>query len=287
MMQVSSVTDNEEDQVKLLTTSLLSYLNRQDRFLGVCWGSDRPLLNMTGSNSVLLDDTDLSRALEYFFTLATKEVKNFNKKDTVKFIITAGLEESGLANCNLNMMTPLIDRNSPLAYSIADFVHRVVCKHAGYETCYRMSLNFCHILQGMGLFKELSEDCVKCKMIRRKYLEVAMGPISDAQLTVAPPFYTTMADMYGPLDIYVPGFERKTRNRQVLSAKVWVLVFCCPVTKLLNIQVIETKSADGVVDGLTRLGCEVGFPNHFLIDQDSALLKVLKKAEVNIVNLQL
>ena len=308
MMQVSPVADKEDDQVKLLATSLLSYLNSQDKFLGVCWGAERPLLNMTGFNTVPLHDADLSRALEYLFTLATREVKQFVKKETVsrlaveqddilfcrsrlldgqKFIITAGLEESGLANCNLNMRTPLVDRHSPLAYSIADFVHRVVCKHRGYETCYRMSLNFCHIIQGMGLFKELAEDCVKCKMLRKKCLEVAMGPINDAQLTIAPPFYATMADMYGPLDIYVPGFERKTRNRQVLSSKVWVLVFCCPVTKLLNLQVIETKSADGVVDGLTRLGCEVGFPNHFLIDQDSSLLKVLKEAEVDLLNLQL
>ena len=32
--------------------------------------------------------------------------------------------------------------------------------------------------------------------------------------------------------------------------------FACPVTKLLNLQVIETKSADGVLEGLTRLGWE-------------------------------
>lgn len=77
-----------------------------------------------------------------------------------------------------------------------------------------------------------------------------------------------ITDLYGPLDVYVPGFERKTRNRSVLAAKVYIFVSVCPVTKLLNLQVIESKSVDGIIDGLTRLGCEVGFPIFFLLDQD-------------------
>ena len=149
-----------------------------------------------------------------------------------------------------------------------------------------MSLTFCHIIQGAALFKEIGQDCVKCKMLRKKYLDVAMGPVSEHQIIIAPPFYVVMGDMFGPLTVYVPGFERVTRNRRVLTSKVWILVFACPVTKLLNLQVIETKSADGVLDGLTRLGCEVGYPNHFLVDQDTALLKSLNEAKVNLLNLK-
>lgn len=59
-----------------------------------------------------------------------------------------------------------------------------------------------------------------------------MGPASDHQLTIAPPFYITMADLFGPLDVFVPGYERTTRNRKVLQAKAHIILFACPVTKL-------------------------------------------------------
>ena len=126
---------------------------------------------------------------------ATLEVKQFVKQDKLakiavekegilfcrsrllgqRFILTAGLENTNFLHpSDLNIMTPLVDRFSPLAYSIAEFIHQVHAKHAGYESCYRMSLNYCHILQAASLFREISEDCVKCAMLRKKYIEAAM-----------------------------------------------------------------------------------------------------------------
>ena len=58
------------------------------------------------------------------------------------------------------------------------------------------------------------------------------------------------------------------------------MTFACPVSKLINLKVIESKSADGVLEGLTRLGCEHGFPKYLLLDQDSSFKKVVNNAEV-------
>ena len=63
------------------------------------------------------------------------------------------------------------------------------------------------------------------------------------------------------------------------------MVFVCPVTKLLNTQVIEGKSA--IVEGLTRLSCEVGLPSMILADRESSILKVLREAEISLRNLHL
>ena len=60
------------------------------------------------------------------------------------------------------------------------------------------------------------------------------------------------------------------------------MVFVCPVSKVLNLQVIESKTADSIIEGITRLGCEVGFPTHFLVDQDAAVVKVMKEAQVDV-----
>ena len=53
-----------------------------------------------------------------------------------------GMEEFGL-----NLVIPVLDRFSPLSYSIGDYVHRIVSKHGGYETCLRQALNICFIIQ--------------------------------------------------------------------------------------------------------------------------------------------
>ena len=184
-------------------------------------------------------------------------------------------------------MTPMLDRHSPIAYSIASFIHNQVGKHAGYETCYRLSLGFCHIIQGASLFREISEECSKCNMRRKKYIQAVMGPISSHQLTISPPFFATFCDLDGPYTVYVPGRERETRNSKVMSAKVYIMCFACPVSKLINLQVIESKSADGVLEGLTRLGCEQGFPKYLLLDQDSSFMKAVNNAEIKLKDLQL
>ena len=193
-----------------------------------------------------------------------------------------GMEEFGL-----NLVIPVLDRFSPLSYSIGDYVHRIVSKHGGYETCLRQALNICFIIQGMGLFRELSEDCVTCAKLRKKYFDVSMGPLADEQMIIAPPFWVCMTDIYGPCHIYVPGHSRETRNKKAVDVKVYVLVFVCPTTKLTNLQVIEGKTADCVLDGINRLGCENGFPSYVLVDQDSRILKVLEEAEVRLKDLQL
>ena len=38
-----------------------------------------------------------------------------------------------------------------------------------------------------------------------------MGPISEAQLTIAPAFWICMADIMGPVHIYAPGHAASVR----------------------------------------------------------------------------
>ena len=70
--------------------------------------------------------------------------------------------------------------------------------------------------------------------------------------------------------------ERQTRAKNVMTAKVYIMTFVCPVSKLLNLQVIESKSVDGIVEGLTRFACESGFPYYLLVDKESSVMKVMR-----------
>ena len=120
---------------------------------------------------------------------------------------------------------------------------------------------------------------MRCKAKRRKYIEIPMGLISEHQLKVSPPFWISQMDFFGPFQVYVPGFEKSTRNRQALKSECNVLIFACPVTRLINLQVVEKKDSSGVVDGITRLACEVGIPKLLLIDKDSAIVKSMSEVE--------
>ena len=137
--------------------------------------------------------------------------------------------------------------------SLGDYVHRKLAKHGGYEKCLRESLNHCFIIQGLSLFRELGEDCVRCLKKRKTFLDIAEGPLPEENLTISPPFWVAMCDLYGPCYIFVPGHAHKTRHIYIVEAKCYVLVTVCPVTKLVNLQVIESKSADGILDGITLL----------------------------------
>ena len=301
-------TSAQETQVKT-EESLFEYFVKNDQFMGICWGSEKPLANIKGDAQVDLNDEDIAKALEYWYKKGSAEVQEFNKKELVsrisvekqgilycksrimdgqRFISAGGFDVNSLGmEVQLDMMTPMLDRYSPIAYSIANFIHHEVGKHAGFETSYRLSLGYCHIIQGASLFREIGEECSKCAMIRKKYLEVVMGPVSDFQLTICPPFHAAFCDLDGPYNVFVPGHERVTRNKSVLNAKAWIMTFACPVTKMLNLQVIETKSADGVVEGLSRLGCEQGFPKYLLLDQESSFMKTVRDSEINLKDLQL
>ena len=250
----------------------------------------------------LITDKYLHQALVYLYRKAAREVIHFNSKvkvdkvavmkdgilfskgrimDGMNFVQTGGLEISDLGNLGIKAHIPVVDRHSPLAYSIANHVHWNLAKHRGMETCNRISLEHVNILQGASLYREMGEECLRCRMKRKKYLEMPMGLISDHQLKICPPFWVAQMDMFGPVGVYVPGFERNTRNRQVLEAKCWVLVFACPVTRLLNLQVIEKSDSSGVIDGLTRLACEVGIPKILMMDQDPPLLKAMSEVELS------
>ena len=271
--------------------------------------SDRFTLSQTDRTTSLPQPTDryINLALCYLFRKATAEVKKFNSKLSIekisvekegvlfstgrmvqgmKFIQAGGLEVTDLEPLGINSWSPILDRYSPLSYCIAQHVHWCLASHRGPETCYRLSLQHCFIMQGLPLFTELQNECIRCKKFKKKFIEQMMSPVSEHQITVAPPHWATQVDLFGPITLYVPGRERETRKNPVMTYKAWVLVLICPVTKLINLQVCEKSDASGIIDAFTRMFCESGVPKVILCDEGSASIKGLKNAEIDIRNLE-
>ena len=185
----------------------------------------------------------------------------------------------------MKTMIPVIDRFSPLAFSLAQHFHWSVSKHRGFETCLRMSFEHVHILQGMSLFREIAEECFKCKMKRGRYIQASQGPLSEKQLLIAPPFYACQVDLFGPLRAFVPGFEKETRAVKAKQSKIWIFVAVCLVTSNVNEQVCEMKDTCSMLEAFIRLSCEYGYPKYICCDQESSLLPVMREVKVNLRDL--
>ena len=295
----SGAGDNQNRSRKLLNHFTKDMLrDRKEAFIAL----------QAGEIDAESGDRFINMALLYLYRKCSVEIKTFGnmKKidkvavevegvllskgrllDSMNYIETGELVGLGLGDLGVRTHLPLIDRYSPMAYSVADHIHWKVARHRGVETCTRMSLENVSILQTHSIFREISEDCILCKKKRKKFLEVEMGPIADAQLTLAPPFWTCQVDLFGPITVVVPGFEKETRNRRVLEAKCWVMAVVCPATRLVNLQTLESCNAAGWLDAFTRLGCEVGYPSHVYCDQDKAGMSAFDIAETELRDLKL
>ena len=96
-----------------------------------------------------------------------------------------------------------------------------------------------------------------------------MGPVHDGQVKVAPVFYRTQVDLFGPFDSFDLTNKRKT-------IKIWFVIFCCLATSAIDIRVIEDYSTDAFLLAFVRFACRFGFPKMLLPDEGSQLVKGCK-----------
>ena len=255
--------------------------------------------------SPIITDIDRDNALEYIFRTETKIVKEFVPKNKLEKI---AFEENGVLYCktrilegqtvkvvgglqvetnlkgifDLNFKVPLVEQHSPLAFPLALHFHTLF-NHRGVESCYRLSLNYVRILGGMQIFRTISANCVTCLKDRKRFMKMVMGGLADSQLYISPVFYYCLCDMWGPFRVYCPGYERQTRRDKAYDA--YFLVFACVSTGAVNIQLIEGKSAEFVLEGCSRFFNECSVPKLLYPDDDSALLKAFSQGEINIQDL--
>ena len=276
--------------------------------LSSAFGNGIVLANkVDGNRFVTLDDRSLSLALEYVYRKTTAEVVHFQGQNQADKI---GVMTDGILYCKSHLMedqtlrvvgglehtidiqsftgvnfkVPILDRYSPVALSIAKYLHYEVVKHKGAETTYRISLQYARIMGGRTLLKEIRRDCIICKKLLLKHIQQIMGPLSEHQLTISPIFYYTLIDAWGPLKSYVPEYQKSTRSGSKLH-DVYIVVFACAATGMLNVQTMEGgKSVACVLDVLNRFFCESTVPKICYIDKDSALMKVLTEGQMHVVS---
>ena len=83
---------------------------------------------------------------------------------------------------------------------------------------------------------------------------------------LAPAFYASQIDIFGPFKAFSPANKWAT-------LKAWFLIFCCCTTNAVDIRVMEDYSTDSVVLGYIRHSSGYGYAKYILPDAGSQLIK--------------
>ena len=252
--------------------------------------------------SLILDEKEIIQAEQYFYRKGTMEIQQFLPKSKYEKIsqlkdnilmytgrilpsqqvsVVGRYTDTMKDLSSTTFLVPVLDSNSPIAYSIASEVHwhDPTVQHCGIETTLRHVLKKCHIINGRKLMKSIKRSCHRCRFLEKRTVEIAMGPVSSFNITIAPAFYYTQLDLSGPYSSYSPQHKRTV-------VKIWLLVFCCCSTSAVKIKSMDDYTTTSFIQATTRFAADHGFPKRIMCDEGSQLIKGCKEMKLNLLDLQ-
>ena len=281
----------------------VAFAFENDRFLVTHGNSDdnSPLRCKDGLVVEMTDD-DLRYSMDYFYQKSSDEVKKFVDKKVYtkiskeingvlyytgrilpsqKFGGKLALSDVILDLSSTTFCVPLVESCSPFAYSLVGETHwyNEDAMHSGVETVLRYSQKIGYLIGGRELVKKYRKNCVRCRILAKKAVEVAMGPVHSDNLNIAPAFYVTQVDIFGPVDTY------SNVNKRA-KVKLWFVVFCCCSTTAIDVKSMDDYSAESFILSYTRFACKVGHPKKLMPDAGSQLLKGCKEMVIEYYDLK-
>ncbi len=244
---------------------------------------------------VVVDEEDEDHAKRYLFQITTKEVQHFNNPSKLvdgKLVdgvlrhdgrILEGDKPDNVANVMVDLkpftfFNPILDRYSPVSYSIMTYCHVTVTHHGGIKSTLRASRDIAFILLADSLAAEIKKSCKFCQKYKARLLEAEMAKVHPSRYTIAPAFYSSQADLFGP-------FEAHCKHGRRSTIKVYGVVFKCSTTNACAAFVMQAYDTENFVDVFLRFGSRYGYPNHVYIDQGSQIVAACKKMELSVVDL--
>ena len=249
-----------------------------------------------GTRSELWDVRHSSSESElYFFKRETDVIKKTMNKDQLKKYFEQGsiLYHCGRLSSEASFQVkdmdniPVLDMHeftgnlpvvlvdSPVLYSFLMLVHLEIAPHAGVETTVKEVFKKMLVPEGLRrLVRRIKNDCVKCRMLKKKTMELEMSQHPQARTIIAPPFYSVMMDI-------AYGFVGQTYKRSRTKMKVYALVIVCICTGATNILALEGIESQDVIQALERHAAVHGVPADLYVDNGTQL-KALEHSSFSI-----
>ena len=255
-----------------------------------------PAVLEVGERVVLVfSEDELSVAEMYFFKLGTQEVLQFCKpreykdcsikKDDILYFSGRVLDgqdvlayEVVMFDLNpLSFCKPMLDRFSPVAYSIMINTHWSVANHLNAAHTFRESLSVAYIIGGRDLAQEIRNSCVFCRRFKAKLLEVEMGKIHQSRLVIAPPFTICQVDLFGP-------YRAQCEHNHRATVKVWGAVFKDPASGAVFAHAMSKCDTSAFILAYNRFAARFCHPQKIYPDAGSQLLQACREMEISWVD---
>ena len=239
-----------------------------------------------------LEDEEIKDAENYFFRKATKEVKQFSKltdykdcttlKDGILYYNSRVLDGQELDDVEnimsdlspLTFCNPMLDRWSPVAYSIMVYSHQRLARHRNEVATLRESRKIAFVIKGRDLSNQIREVCIFCRRFKAKLVEVEMGKVHSARLTISPAFFRVQADLFGPLTALCNHNHRA-------RVPVWGCIFKDPASGAISVHAMEKYDTGAFLSAFARHSYRYGYPARLYIDAGSQLVKACKDMEMS------
>ena len=162
---------------------------------------------------------------------------------------------------------PCILPSSDVFYAFCMFIHHSSAPHGGVESTLLQIMKRFHPIKARKQIASIIKDCIRCKIIKRKTLELEMKNHHSVRLTLAPGFSFIMIDL-------AQDFQTKVRHQGRQTMRTPALVIVCLVTGATAIHACEDWSTQSVVSALTRHACRYGLPTSIFVDPGGQLKKL-------------
>ena len=245
---------------------------------------------------VQLHPDEIAAAERYFFLKGTQELKQFSKPNDFKncSVIKEGIVHfsgrildgqliSDVENIMsdltpLSFCKPMLDRYSPISYSIMIHSHQELSHHRNSIATLRESRALAYIVRGRDLANEIRENCPYCQRFKARLIEVEMGKIHQSRLTISPAFYSCQVDLFGPYDATCEHNHRAT-------VPVWGVIFKDPSSGAIAVYGMAKYSTGAFINCYIRHAARYGHPLKLFIDAGGQLVKACKDLEISWMDL--
>ena len=173
-------------------------------------------------------------------------------------------------------MIPVVLPDSPVLYSFLMYLHTRTSVHASLDNTVKDVYKKMRVVRGLRkLIKKIIQDCIKCRLLEKKTLELRLANHPEARTVLAPCFHSCMMDI-------CYGFKGQPFKRSRTVIKIYGLVVVCLLSGATNIMALEGID---VVAALEQHSCRYGVPGFVYVDNGTQL-KALQYEKFSIRDLE-
>ena len=166
-----------------------------------------------------------------------------------------------------------------MLYSYLMLIHTKTNMHAALEPTIKEIYKMMKVPKGLRrIIKKVISDCIRCRLIAKRAVELKMVNHPAARTILAPCFYSCMMDI-------CYGFKGQACKRAQTVIKIYGLVIVCLMSGATNIMALEGIETQDMCMAVEKHANRYGVPGFIYVDNGTQL-KALQHATFSVRDLE-